>query len=343
MSNHLGRLSGQNGAMHPKALLLLALLTGLFACGSERDLQGQISVASVEDGDWEIYIINVGEQRAYRLTDNRAYDSGAVWSPDGKTYIATSEWVAGETEELQVLNDAGEWVWIDEELTGDRDLISVDLGHLPEFLTDNAATDEYPAWSPDGERIAFSSDRTGDPEIFVMDPNGDNVVQLTNSPGEDWQPSWSPDGERIVFASPRTGNWEIYVMDADGGNVIQLTDRLGIDWTPEWSPDGTRIAFTSKAKAAEVVVDEETGEVLQTVPGAGTWDVYVMDPNGENVIQLTDHPASDFEPTWSPDSKYLAFASDRTGPVGVYVMNADGSDPESTGWSGIPSDWTNFD
>jgi TolB protein len=329
--------------MYPKVLLLLALLSGLFACGSERVLQGEISVASSDDGDWELYTVDVESKRAYRLTDNRAYDSGAVWSPDGKTFIATTEWVAGETEELQFLNDAGEWELTEEEITGDRELISVDIGNLPEFLTDNANTDEYPAWSPDGKQIAFSSDRTGDSEIFVMDPNGDNVVQLTNSPREDWQPSWSPDGERIVFASPRAGNWEIYVMDSDGENVLQLTHRLAIDWTPEWSPDGTRIAFASRAKAAEVWVDEETGEVLEDNPGAGTWDIYVMDPNGENVIRLTDHPASDFEPTWSPDSKYLAFASDRTGPVGVYVMNADGSDQESTGWSGIPSDWTDFD
>jgi len=329
--------------MYPKALLLLALLSGLFACGSERVLQGQITVSSSEDGDWELYTVDVGSQRAYRLTDNRAYDSGAVWSPDGETFIATTEWLAGETEKLQFQNDAGEWESVDEEITSDRELMSVKLGNLPKFLSDNSATDEYAAWSPDGEQIAFSSDRTGDSEIFVMDPNGDNVVQLTNSPGEDWQPSWSPDGGRIVFASPRTGNWEIYMMDSDGGNVLQLTYRLEIDWSPEWSPDGTRIAFASRGKAGEVIVDEETGEVLQANPGEGTWDVYVMDPNGENVIQLTDHPASNFEPTWSPDSKYLAFASDRTGPVGVYVMNADGSDQESTGWSGIPSDWTNFD
>ena len=326
---------------------LVAVTVALAACGSETSLEGHeghITIASSQDDGWEIYMISLGDSsRAWRLTENRAYDSGAVWSPDGGTFIATTEWLAGEIEKLEVQNDAGEWEAVEEEITSDRELISVSLGNPPEFLTDNAATDEYPAWSPDGERIAFSSDRTGDSEIFVMDPNGDNVVQLTNSPREDWQPSWSPDGERIVFASPRAGNWEIYVMDSDGENVLQLTHRLAIDWTPEWSPDGTRIAFAAKGEAGEVVVAEESGEVVQAVPGKGTWDVYVMDSNGENVIQLTDHPMSDFEPTWSPDSKYLAFASDRTEPVGVYVMNADGSDPESTGWSGIPSDWTDFD
>jgi Tol biopolymer transport system component len=329
--------------MYRNALLLLALLAGLFACGSERVLQGQISIASMEDGDWELYTVKIEEGRAYRLTDNRAYDSGAVWSPDGNAFIATTEWLAGEGENYQVKNDAGEWEWIDQEITSDRELVLVVLGNLPEFLTDNAANDEYPAWSPDGEQIAFSSDRTGDYEIFVMDPNGDNVNQLTNSPGEDWQPSWSPDGERIVFASIRTGDWAIYVMDSDGGNVLQLTDRLGIEWSPEWSPDGTRIAFAAKGETGKVTVDGESGEILQADPGGGTWEVYVMDSNGENMIQLTDHPSSNFEPTWSPDSKYLAFASDRSGPFGIYVMNADGNDLENTFWSGIPSDWTNFD
>ena len=150
-----------------------AVLSGLFACGSERVLQGEISVASSDDGDWELHLVNVGSQRAYRLTDNRAYDSGAVWSPDGETFIASSEWLAGEIPELQIQNDAGECEVIEKEITSDRELISVSLGNLPEFLSDNAANDEYPAWSPDGEQIAFSSGRTGDYEIFVMDPNGD--------------------------------------------------------------------------------------------------------------------------------------------------------------------------
>ena len=323
---------------------MVAVTVTLAACGSKPSLEGHLTISSSQDRNWEIYLVSLGDDsRAWRLTENAAYDSGAVWSPDGETFVATTEWLAGETEKFQVKNDEGLWEVVEEEITSDRELISVNLGNPPEFLSDNAAADEYPAWSPDGERIAFSSDRTGDYEIFVMDPNGDNVGQLTDSPGEDWGPSWSPDGGRIVFASVRTGDWEIYVMDSDGGNVIQLTDRLGLDWTPEWSPDGTRIAFAAKGKAAEFVVDEETGEVLESNPGAGTWDVYVMDSNGENVIQLTDHPGSDFEPTWSPDAKYLAFASDRSGPIGVYVMNADGSDQESTGWSGIPSDWTNFD
>ena len=326
--------------MYPRALMLLALLAGLFACGSERVLQGQISVASMEDGDWEIYLVNVEEMRAFRLSENRAYDSGLVWSPDGRSYVRTTEWVSGEIRELVTAGEDGVPQVEITEVTGDRELLWTNLDGTEQFLTENDVPDESPAWSPDGNQIAFVSALTEDYEIHVMDADGSNVRRLTVSPREDWQPSWSPDGKHIVFASLRTGDWEIYVMDSDGANIRQLTESPGVDWTPDWSPDGQRIVFASNRTPDGIEVTDET---VVDNPETSTWDIYVMNHDGSSVKRLTDDPGSDIEPTWSPDGKYLAFSSDRSGPLEVYVMNTDGSDQEGLNWSGIPSEWTDFD
>ena len=325
--------------MRLRALAVVAVVV-LGACGSERVLEGQISISSIEDGDWEVYTVSVGEGRAYRLSENRAYDSGTVWSPDGKSYVRTTEWVSGEIRELLTVDEDGLPQVEITEVTGDRELLRTNLDGTKQFLTENGVPDESPAWSPDGNQIAFVSERTGDFEIHVMNADGSEVRQLTASPREDWQPSWSPDGKHIVFASVRTGDWEIYVMDADGANVHQLTERPGIDWTPDWSPDGQRIVFAGKAAPA---VNQTADETVLAGPETSSWDIYVMNRDGSSVKRLTDDPGSDIEPTWSPDGNYLAFSTDRSGTNATYVMNADGSNQEGIGWSGIPSDWTDFD
>ena len=107
-------------------------------------------------------------------------------------------------------------------------------------------------------QIAFSSNRDGNYEIYVMDINGDNPQKLTNHPHADINPSWSPNGKRIVFMSARDGHgghgpsiYEIYVMDADGDNLQKLTNNPSDDRYPSWSPDGKRIAFESDRDETE--------------------------------------------------------------------------------------------
>ena len=102
----------------------------------------------------------------------------------------------------------------------------------PQRLTNNHFTAKNPSWSPDGKRIAFTSSRDGNMEIYVMDADGNNQQNLTNRPHLDWEPSWSPDGKRIAFMSNgeggleiKDGNLEIYVMDADGSNQRNLTNN----------------------------------------------------------------------------------------------------------------------
>jgi TolB protein len=194
-------------------------------------------------------------------------------------------------------------------------------------LTNSLGFDGDPAWSPDGERIAFSSLRDGNSEIYVMNADGTNPVRLTKDEAHDWGATWSPDGTQIAFVSERDGDAEIYAMNADGTNQINLTnfafkidenytDRASNERDPAWSPDGQYIAFTSDRDS---FVDDQGIETLNT-------EIYVMDANGANQTRLTRHIAWDESPAWSPDGEHIVFITsiDAAGWE-VYRMKADGA------------------
>ncbi|MEP6986996.1 MAG: hypothetical protein ABI970_15430 [Chloroflexota bacterium] len=103
-------------------------------------------------------------------------------------------------------------------------------------LTNTLASEAHPAWSPDGTRIAFSSDQDGNNELYVMNADGSNIVRLTNNRSYDSFPAWSPDGSQLVFVSDgyENGHVAIYLMNADGSNVQLLTDPTFNSWTPCW-------------------------------------------------------------------------------------------------------------
>ena len=166
-----------------------------------------------------------------------------------------------------------------------------------------------PTWSPDGSRIAFASDQGGQADIWVMDSDGSNLVNLTNDEAKDHSPAWSPDGHWIAFASLRDARyWELYVMRPDGSDVQRLTWwEDASDLTPTWSPDGTRLAFASKRD--------------------GNWEIYIMDRDGSNLVRLTNDPADDMGPAWSPDGSRIAFASTREGYAEIYVVPVVGGQP----------------
>ncbi len=178
-------------------------------------------------------------------------------------------------------------------------------------------------------QIVFSSNRDGNPEIYVMDIDGKNQQRLTNNPNDDWNPSWSPDGKRIVFSSERDGNREIYVMNADGGNPQNLSNNPDFDGSASWSPDGKRIAFMS----------DRDGDFLH-------FDIFVMEADGGNQQSITNDPFDERHPSWSPDGERIAFSSRRDGHFRsrfgitseIYVMNADGGNQQRL-TENLKNDW----
>lgn len=165
-----------------------------------------------------------------------------------------------------------------------------------------------PFRNPDCGKIAFTSDRDGNMEIYVMDADGSNQTNLTRNRRKDSDPSWSPDGEKIAFVSDRDGEKGICVMNADGTNQINLTGGTHYDWKPAWSPDGKRIAFASDRDLSEF-----------------NFDIFVMDTDGGNLTNLTNNPSWDSNPSWSPDGTQIVFTSNRETRWEIYIMNADGS------------------
>ena len=118
-------------------------------------------------------------------------------------------------------------------------------GQDPHLLT-RSGFNSWPAFSPDGKRIAFGSSRAGDYDIYVMEADGNNSRRLTRSPGLDMRPAWSPDGRRLAFTSNRDGHYQVYVMHADGSGIRRITRHLERDDHAAWHPDGKRLAIVSE-------------------------------------------------------------------------------------------------
>jgi|GEM_PF-3619823 len=173
-------------------------------------------------------------------------------------------------------------------------------------LTNYPGADDYfPSLSPDGKKIVFQSNRTGNSDIFIMNADGTEQKNISNNPFVDeHSPSWSPDGKKITYIVSG-----VYIMNIDGSEQKVMTKDSSGD-NPVWSPDGTKIAFWTQ-------YDEKNSY---------NPEIFVVDIMSGKKSNLTNYPgAIDFHPAWSPDGKKIAFASNRTGKSQIYVMNADGS------------------
>ena len=170
-------------------------------------------------------------------------------------------------------------------------------------LTDTPAQETWPAWSPDGTQVAYTSNASDDfQDIWVMDADGGNPTRLTTTPGFDAFPEWSPDGATIVFTSDRAALDDVWVMDADGGNPTRLTSGPRADERPDWSSDGASIAFARRG------------------------DIWVMDADGSDEHALAETEQDEFAPAFSPNGLRIAFARHgNDGRIGVWNMRVDGS------------------
>jgi hypothetical protein len=228
-----------------------------------------------------------------------ANDTDADFDP--LTIIAISPPINGGTAVLNATNNGINY-------TPDTGFRGVDIFGYDIFDgTDVAfANVTIPVLGTNG-KIAFTSSRDGNNEIYTMNSDGTGQTRLTNHPESDFQPMFSPDGTKIVFASNQDtgGPPEIYIMNSDGTGQTRLTNNIFGDLHPSFSPDGTKIVFLSNRD--------------------GPIDIYTMDVDGTNVTRLTDSIVSSTL-SWSPDGTKIAFTSIRDGNAEIYMMNSDGTD-----------------
>ncbi len=181
---------------------------------------GFIGYASNRNGNYDIFVRPLDQDREFQLTTDPANDFGPVWSPDGR-FIAYHTFQDGNWEVYLMDNRGG----------GQRN------------LTQSSADDAFPRWSPNGNFIAFHSNRDSDFEIFIVDVDGTDVRQLTDNAVDDFGPAWSPDGQRIAFHRRIDNRRQIFLMNRDGSFQEQLTFGLDESVFPLWSPDGSQLLY----------------------------------------------------------------------------------------------------
>jgi TolB protein len=258
------------------------------AFSSNRD--GDRIVGTVEKRDIkEIYISDYDGANPRRVTVDRNLSVFPVWTPDARGILYTS-YVRGSPQLFLSLIYEG----LRREPTKNHAL-GVD-GFPPQS--------SLGVVSPDGTRIAFSSPRDGNSELYVMDLDGSNLFRLTNHPAADITPTWNPQGTQIAFTSDRRGSPQIYLIGADGTNLVALTREDYAD-RATWSPLGTEIAYTART-------------------GLGN-DIKIIDMATREVRQLTFSEGTNESPAFAPNGRHLAFISTRMGRTQVFTMARDGN------------------
>ncbi len=219
---------------------------------------------------FDIYIMNIdgsGIQKissypqfnGQDLIENHIYEADPAWSPDGKMLLLESN---RHTFKTGSRNYNG------------SELFTFDLSTIVyKKITTSIGYIEHPTWSPDGQRIAFMSNRTGNWNIFVMNADGSGKVQnITNNKSSNRFPDWSPDGQWIVFHSDRDGNIELYKTNPEGSLVTRLTKNPATDGSASWSPDGNWLAFASDRSGNEEIylMNLQTSDVTQLTKSDNT-------------------------------------------------------------------------
>lgn len=206
---------------------------------------------------------------------------------------------------------------------GGGDIFGADQSGQLVKLTRDPGPDWDPAWSPDGSLLAFTSHRSGNSDIWLLNTSQPQETaeprNFSNDPGWDYSPTWSPSGQSVAFVSERDGDPEIFVQHLEGDTAIQLTFNNETDRLPAWSPDGKYIAFAAVRNGVE--------------------KIYRLRPDGTDEQVVTPHPLKGTAPAWSPDSQRLAFVGwDEENLPGIYVIGPEVTDLEriyqSNSWLG---------
>ena len=254
----------------------------------------------------ELYIMDYDGFNPRRVTVNNSLNILPNWSPDGRSLAYVSYRQGAPLIFLAQIYEGRSTP----NVTGEK-------GNGQAFA---------PAFSPDGTRIAFGSNRSGNMEVWVVNANGTGLRMLTSSPASDTAPCWSPTGQEIAFTSSRGGGMpQIWVMDADGLNVRRLTSignyNDGCAWNP--SKQYGEIAYTSRLED-------------------GGFEIAVVDIASQQVRQLTTGRGSCESPAWSPSGRHLVFACNRGGTWQITVADRLGRSLQtySSPGNNVQPDWS---
>jgi Tol biopolymer transport system component len=224
------------------------------------------------------------------------------------------------------------------DMTGNNEIYVLTADNLRR-LTDTPWSDEYPKWSPDGNRIAFSANPHGKFQIFVMNADGTGLKQVSHSAFEAIEEAWYPDGKKIAYTEQRKAglrkSFTLYSVDLETGAEKKiLPDFRNSSSLPEFSPTAPLMAFTGKKLLGWGVYihDFATGTTRVLTSGGGACrpnfspdgrriafvssaadkkaDIWLINPDGRDKMRLTDLPDTfDYYPSWSPDGRFIVFAS----------------------------------
>lgn len=279
---------------------------------------------------FQLRSVVAAEPRIVQLTQDGLLKQRPMWSPDGKWLVFTrhrgatiSLWLqsADRKEERRLTEnkdpefdaafspDSQRLLFAFDKSSpnqGDIDVYSVALdgkNQTPCATTQNQLShEEWPSWSPDGSRFAFTSTRYGNQEICVAKADGKEETRITSDPALDCHPAWSPDGKRIAFSTDRWGDLEVAVIDSDGKNLTRITNSRGLDDYPAWTPDGQKLAFASNR-------DRDM-------------EIYIADANGQNARNVTMHAGIDSFPSFSPRGE-LTWVAQRGSGFDIYMLQTD--------------------
>ncbi len=284
----------------------------------------------------QIWSVNYDGSDPIPVTRGKACNSSPIWSPDGRQLFFLSDRGGSRDVWWVPVDSRGKPTGLALPLTAGVGVAAIALSKDGKKLAYTKVVERSNIWSipvvedrtltiedaralttenhyieqldfsPDGEWIAFDSNRRGNMDIWIMRKDGSKLRQLTTNQAHDWYPKWSPDGKKILFHSLRSGNRDLFVLPVGGGALKQLISHPAEDLAPVWSPDGQQIAFFSNR--------------------SGNMDVWVMPSVGGEPQQLTFHQAQDLNPLWSPDGKRLVFSTNRTGYSELFFIPAEGGE-----------------
>jgi TolB protein len=276
-------------AIYQEQIALRGVARTKLTFSSDRD-EGRAK-GSVSRSLQEIYIADYDGANPRRITNTTTLNVAPSWSPDNQA-IAYTTWRPSGTGGFGTFQDITiSWLY---------------RGEMKSPGNGNPDRQNYLAqWSPDGTKLAFTSNRDGNPEIYIMNKDGSGLRRITNNPGIDEAPTWSPNGNQIAWVSDRTGQPKIYVMNSDGTGQRLLVSDCYCD-RPTWSSEPfNEIAFAAK-----------------NGPG---YDIKVYSFQTGEAKRITDSIGSNESPAFSPNGRHLVFVSTRSGKSQIFTVDRDGN------------------